>query len=59
MALLWALVTAIADAIAGVIIGKACKKSNPLAVSLIVTIGTLVFFLLVPNNPAINQLLRD
>ncbi len=47
MALLWALVTAIADAIAGVIIGKACKKSNPLAVSLIVTIGTLVFFLLV------------
>jgi len=47
MASLWALGTAIAYAIAGVLIGQVCKKSHPLAVSLIVTIGTLIFFLLV------------
>lgn len=46
MASLWALATAIAYAIAGVLIGHVCKKSHPLAVSLIVTIGTMVFFLL-------------
>lgn len=46
MASLWALATAIAYAIAGVLIGHICKKSHPLAVSLIVTIGTMMFFLL-------------
>jgi len=47
MASLWALATAIAYAIGGVIIGHACKKSHPLAVSLVVTISSIFCFLLI------------
>lgn len=47
MGSLWGLVTAIAYAITGVIIGHTCKKSHPLGVSLVVTAGTLLFFVLI------------
>lgn len=45
MATLWALVTAIAYAIADVIIGQVCRKKNPIFVSLPISAGILVFFL--------------
>ena len=47
MGALWGLATAIAYAITSVTIGQLCKKSHPLAVSLIVTAGTVLFFLAV------------
>lgn len=45
MQVLWGLATAIAYAITSVLIGQVCKKSHPLAVSLVVTSSTLLFFL--------------
>jgi len=43
---LWGLATAIAYSITSATIGQLCKKSHPLAVSRVVTAGTLLFFLL-------------
>ena len=46
MAILWALVTAITFAIADVIVGRFCKRKSPVFVSLPITAGILLFFLL-------------
>ena len=45
MATLWALVTAMAYAVADVIIGQVCKKKNPIFVALPISAGILIFFL--------------